>query len=186
MGHSSSRCALFTPSCNISRVIQSRHSPMPSRWTHLPLHTPVLTATRLFGSREALKTHRMKVHNERGYLTDRIAKTVCPFCDVQHWSTWKLRRHLKPGVGNLACAVQAVPLLRSSAFWRYPPWILISGCIFDSFNFTNFPHFLNDFFPAPKGLRAAYPPPKFLWSEFLIRELPVSVSWISGFMDSSK
>ena len=71
------------------------------------------SCSRVFASAVALKSHRLKMHGDRGELRLRYAGGVCPHCTSDHRTRHRLLRHLRVGakVCVQAAANSQLPLL---------------------------------------------------------------------------
>ena len=58
---------------------------------------------RVFGAVRALRAHERAAHGFRSWTADWVVDSICPCCQRQFWTTWRLRRHLDKG--SFRCAL---------------------------------------------------------------------------------
>ena len=67
-----------------------------------------------FATATSLAVHQNKKHGVCDPLRERVASTVCPFCQTQYWSRQRARAHLRYGTASCRARVCELPVLEPS------------------------------------------------------------------------
>ena len=59
-----------------------------------------------FESKMAMIAHGHRLHNWQSWTGQWVVGSICPICDMQFWSSWRLRRHLERGSWRCAMSLQ--------------------------------------------------------------------------------